>query len=159
MLDFELDDNLAEGEMRELQVGPKPEDTVLLTKYHGKVYCTQSKCAHFGYSLAKGFMSGDKVMCPLHNAGFSVKSGKPEQGPVFNGLKTFKVVVENGKIKVSVPKNGWDQPPPLFEIDSSKLDRNKKIVIIGAGAAALSAADTLRQSGYTGYIYMITRER
>ena len=143
--------------MRELQVGPQLEDTVLLIKYHGKVYCTQSKCAHFGFSLAKGFLSGDKVICPLHNAGFSIKTGKPDQGPVFNGLKTFPVEVSDGKIKVQVPKNGWDQAPPVFEIDPSKLDRNKKTVIIGAGPAALSAADTLRQCGYRGYIYMITR--
>ena len=32
------------------------------------------------------------------------------------------------------------------------------MVIIGAGSAALSAADTLRKSGYKGYIYMVTKE-
>ena len=42
-------------------------------------------------------------------------------------------------------------------MDPKKLDRSKKIVIIGAGPSALSAADTLRQCGYTGYIYMITK--
>ena len=97
---FEMDDNLGEGEMRELQVGPKLEDTVLVIKHHDKVYCTQSKCAHFGFSLAKGFLSGDKIICPLHNAGFSIKTGKPDQGPVFNGLKTFPVDVKGGKIIV-----------------------------------------------------------
>lgn len=32
------------------------------------------------------------------------------------------------------------------------------MVIIGAGTAALSAAETLRKSGYKGYIYLVTRE-
>jgi len=32
------------------------------------------------------------------------------------------------------------------------------MVIIGAGSAALSAAETLRRSGYKGYIYLVTRE-
>lgn len=75
--------------MKELKVGPKDEDTVLVYKHQGKIYCTQSKCSHFGFSLAKGFLSGDKIICPLHNAGFSIKTGKADQGPVFNGLKTF----------------------------------------------------------------------
>ena len=144
--------------MREIQVGPKEEDTILVYKYHGKVYATQSKCAHFGFSLAKGFLSGDKIMCPLHNAGFSIKSGKPDQGPVFNGLKTFDTEVKDGKIIIRVPKD-WNQAPPVKNIDASKLDRNRKVVIIGAGPTALSAADTLRQCGYNGYIYMVTKEK
>jgi flavin-dependent dehydrogenase len=32
-------------------------------------------------------------------------------------------------------------------------------VIIGAGTAGLSAAETLRKSGYKGYIYLITQEK
>lgn len=75
MITVETEDNLQEGEVRELQVGPKLEDTVLVIKYEGKVYCTQSKCAHFGFSLAKGLLFGDKIICPLHNAGFSIKTG------------------------------------------------------------------------------------
>jgi hypothetical protein len=98
-------------------------------------------------------------MCPLHNAGFSIKTGKPDQGPVFNGLKTFDTEVKDGKIIVKVPKDTWNQPPPVFNIDPSKLKKDKRVVIIGAGPAALSAADTLRQCGYDGYIYMVTKEK
>ena len=67
----------------------------------------QSKCAHFGFPLAKGVLIGDKILCPLHNAGFSIKTGEAEQGPVFGGLKTFPVEVKDGKIKVTIPKVGW----------------------------------------------------
>lgn len=35
VLKYEIDDNLLDGEMKEIQVGPKPEDTVLVTKYQG----------------------------------------------------------------------------------------------------------------------------
>lgn len=87
----ELEDNLQEGEVREVQVGPKVEDTVLVIRYEGKLYCIQSKCSHFGFSLAKGLLLGDKIICPLHNAGFDIKTGQQEQGPVFDGLKTFPV--------------------------------------------------------------------
>lgn len=51
----------------------------------------------------KGSLFGDKVICPLHNAGFSIKTGQPDQGPVFGGLKTFPVEVSSGKIKIQIP--------------------------------------------------------
>jgi nitrite reductase/ring-hydroxylating ferredoxin subunit len=50
---------------------------------------------------------GDKIICPLHNAGFKITTGHEEQGPVFGGLKTFPVERKDGKIFVSVPKEGW----------------------------------------------------
>lgn len=75
LITVETDNNLKEGEVREIQVGPKLEDTILVVKYEGNIYSLQSKCAHFGFSLAKGMMIGDKLLCPLHNAGFSVKTG------------------------------------------------------------------------------------
>ena len=56
-------------------------------------------------------MFGDKIICPLHNAGYSIKTGQADQGPVFNGLKTFPVERKNGKIIVSVPKMGWENAP------------------------------------------------
>jgi naphthalene 1,2-dioxygenase system ferredoxin subunit len=54
---------------------------------------------------------GDKVLCPLHNAGFDIKTGQPEQGPIIDGLKTFPVKKNNGKVVVSVPKIGWEAKP------------------------------------------------
>lgn len=62
-----------------------------MINYQGDIYSIQSKCAHFGFNLSKGSLIGDKIVCPLHNAGFSIKTGQEEAGPVYNGLKTFKV--------------------------------------------------------------------
>lgn len=56
---LETDDDLKEGEVRELLVGPKPEDTILVINYQGSIYSTQSKCSHFGFSLAKGLLVGN----------------------------------------------------------------------------------------------------
>lgn len=67
------------------------EDSVLVVKYEGKIYSINSKCSHFGLPLAFGSMIGEKLLCPFHNAGFSVKTGEADQGPVFEGLKTFPV--------------------------------------------------------------------
>lgn len=113
---FETEDNLKDGEIREIQVGPEITDTILVINHQGTIYSTQGQCSHFGFALAKGTLVGDKIICPLHNAGFSIKSGLPDQGPVFDGLKTFTVERVDGKIKVSVPKIGWNSKPAPIEI-------------------------------------------
>ena len=154
---LETDDDLLEGEVRELLVGPKPEDTILVINYRGDIYSIQSKCSHFGFNLAKGLLVGDKIICPLHNASFSIKTGGDEYGPVFNGLKTFQVQRVDGKIKVSIPKSGWSSAPEYVELGKDNIDKSKKIVIVGAGSAGLSAAETLRKNGYKGYIYLVTK--
>lgn len=63
----------------------------------------------------------------------------------------------DGKIKVSIPKEGWSSAPEYKEIGAENVNKNEKIVVIGAGVAALSAAETLRKAGYKGYIYLITK--
>lgn len=156
---LETEDNLLEGEVRELLVGPKPEDTILVINHQGQIYSIQSKCSHFGFSLAKGLLVGDEIICPLHNAGFSIQTGQPNQGPVFDGLKTFQVERVDGKIRVSVPKQGWSNAPDYKEIGKENVNKNEKIVIIGAGVAGLSAAETLRKTGYKGCIYLVTKEQ
>ena len=108
--------------------------------------------------MAKGLLIGDKIICPLHNAGFKITNGHEEQGPVFGGLKTFKAERKDGKITVRLPKDGWDARKGPREYDIKEFNKNKNYVIIGGGAAALSAIDSLRQNGYDGLITVISKE-
>ena len=117
----------------------------------------QSQCSHFGFNLANGILVGDIILCPLHSAGFSIKTGEAAQGPIFDGLQTYKVERSNGVIKVRVPKVGWSQNPQNAVLGKEKVDKSKKIVIIGAGPAALSAAESLRKAKYDGLIYLVSK--
>ena len=52
----------------------------------------------------------------------------------------------------------WSAKPARKVLGKQNVDKNKKIVIIGAGPTGLSAAETLRDTGYDGLIYMISKE-
>lgn len=80
-------EEIKDGEMIEVKVGEKDGDKVLVARVDGKLYCVSNKCTHFGAPLAKGLLVEDRVLCPFHAAGFSVKTGAHEYGPVFDGLE------------------------------------------------------------------------
>ncbi|CAD8059614.1 unnamed protein product [Paramecium primaurelia] len=151
-----IEDNLTEGEMREVQVGPKKEDAVLVCKVDGQIYCVSNSCPHVGAPLSAGFLVGDKVKCPFHNASFSVKDGAHEEGPMFRGLQTFPVKQENGQLVIRVEKSLLNAPRTLNMV--TKGDDPTHVVIVGGGVSGQSAAETLRQAGFRGRITIITAE-
>jgi nitrite reductase/ring-hydroxylating ferredoxin subunit len=148
---------LKDGDMKTIKVGDKDSDKVLISRYAGKLYATGNACTHFGVPLEGGMLYDDKVMCPAHAAAFSVKDGSPENGPGLDGLPTFKIVEDNGKYFVQIPASGLPKstPVPLTKQDPSN---HTNYVIVGGGAAGLNAAETLRQSGFSGVITVITNE-
>lgn len=100
-----------------------------------------------------GLVIDDKVMCPYHAASYSVVTGVSENGPGQDGLETYQVVTEKGRVFALVP----EVLKQSVGLPLTKRDPNDKrnFVIIGAGPAGLTCAETLRQSGYGGEITLI----
>jgi nitrite reductase/ring-hydroxylating ferredoxin subunit len=48
-------------------------------------------------------MADDKVVCPFHNAAFSILTGEPEHAPALDGLPVFEVIEKDGKVFVKIP--------------------------------------------------------
>ena len=131
-----------EGQMREIQVGATDKDTILIVKIDGELYACGSKCSHFGAPLSKGMLFDDRIYCPFHLASFSAKTGYPDNGPMMDGIPTYKIWEESGKVHVEVPKKlHHREPVPTCTRDPNNKER---YVIVGGGIAASSAADTLR---------------
>ncbi len=146
-----------DGDLYEVPVGDDKQ--ILVARHEGKLYAIGSKCSHYGYPLAKGVKCENEVVCPLHDATFDIRTGKVIRGPGLDGLPTYAVrVARNGDVFVSIPTS--DTLPAKVSAPMAKRDpkNTDTFVIVGGGAAGLTAAETLRQEGFTGRILIISKE-
>lgn len=67
----------------------------------GDVYAINSVCSHKGGPLGEGDLDGEEVVCPWHAFMFNVKTGQCLNHPGI-AVKSYKVKVENDKVKVDV---------------------------------------------------------
>jgi len=66
-----------------------------------RVKAVENRCPHKNGPLAEGIISGDDILCPLHNWRISLDSGEaaaPDEGCV----KTYPVKLENGLVFLSL---------------------------------------------------------
>ena len=150
--------NLKDGQKIEVQVGSSEDDAVLVAKVDGKYYCVSNKCPHYGAPLGQGIMFYDKIFCPYHSATFSVIDGQAEGGPMLNGLERFEVTEKDGQLHIKVSKNRLNKPLVAQMVKPDPSD-SRTFVIIGGGPSGISAAESLRQAGYTGRIKIISKEK
>ncbi len=146
-------DDLKDGEMRQVKVGSLD---VLLVRVDGEYHAMGAHCTHYGAPLVEGVLSGKHVICPWHHAVYDVTSGDHIEPPGRDCLTSFAVAVDGTNVNVTVLKDDKESRLPHFCKPRKGDDR--EIGIVGAGAAASMAAETLRKSGYTGKITMMTYE-
>jgi nitrite reductase/ring-hydroxylating ferredoxin subunit len=53
-------------------------------------------------------LEDDVIECSLHFGAFNVKTGEAVQAPCFTALRTYKVMVENGEVRVDLDKTAAD---------------------------------------------------
>jgi 3-phenylpropionate/trans-cinnamate dioxygenase ferredoxin subunit len=108
-------DELPKGKMKAVEV-----NGVKIVVYHLEdgFFATQASCTHVFAPLARGkIVDGCKVQCPFHRARFDIRTGEVVDWANFppgiqllnivrseKALKTYKVNVKDGDVRVSVPK-------------------------------------------------------
>ena len=144
---------LADGEMKQVSANGAE---ILLSCVGGNFHAVSAHCTHYGAPLVEGVLSGERVVCPWHHACFNVRTGDLEEPPAFDALQRYEVKIENEQVIVRVPDGASDRTTPWM----TKRDRKDErvFVIAGGGAAGYSAAQTLREDGFTGRLLLITRE-
>ncbi len=68
----------------------------------GMFYALEDTCPHAGGPLSEGLVDGGKVVCPWHDAAFDLKTGDVLAPPAFEGVKSYRVVVEGNEVKIEL---------------------------------------------------------
>ncbi|XP_015277333.1 PREDICTED: apoptosis-inducing factor 3-like [Gekko japonicus] len=151
-----LEKDLRDGEMREVEVAGYP---VLLLRDHLQIYAVGSKCPHAGAPLCKGYFRHGRLRCPWHGACFSTQTGDIEEYPTLDCLPIFEVTVEDGKVFITASLKDLASKGKVKPMSQRSPLARQVVLLLGAGPAALTCAETLRQEGFKGRILMVTREK
>ena len=93
-------EDLPPGEpMRVTEGVPTP---VAVFNAEGTVYAVDDTCTHQDASLADGFLEGCFVECPLHEAFFDLRTGRPTCPPAKYPVRTHEATVEDGYVLLHV---------------------------------------------------------
>jgi NADPH-dependent 2,4-dienoyl-CoA reductase/sulfur reductase-like enzyme/nitrite reductase/ring-hydroxylating ferredoxin subunit len=144
---------LGDGEMKQVSA---EGNEILLARVNGNFHAVGAHCTHYGAPLAEGVLSGERIVCPWHHACFNITTGDLQEPPAFDALPHYEVKIENDQVIVLVPNEAADRRTPQMIRRDSKDQR--LFVIAGGGAAGYTAAQTLREDGFTGRVVLITRE-
>jgi len=68
----------------------------------GEFFVTDDMCTHGPGSLSEGYIEGDVVECNFHNGQFNIKTGAVVGPPCMVPVKTYKTLVENGRVLIEV---------------------------------------------------------
>lgn len=144
------------GSMKEIKINDG-KDSVLLVHMGNSYTCLGSKCPHYSAPLINGVLTKTHVTCPWHDAKFDIKTGECLNGPSFDDIPKYEVVVEGERIYAYLPteiKVGQEKKVCPCK-DSCE---RKTILIVGGGAATLGAIETLMLNGFSGKLIVCSKD-
>lgn len=68
----------------------------------GELFAIKDVCTHDEARLSEGELEGDTIVCPLHGACFSVKSGEALSLPATEPVETFPVIIKEDEVYVEI---------------------------------------------------------
>ena len=78
------------------------ERSVLLFRIGDDFFAVEDVCSHDGQPLTDGPLVGCEIECPRHGARFDIGTGAALCMPATEGIRTFQVREEDGRIWVAV---------------------------------------------------------
>ena len=93
-----------------VRLGTTPPIAVFRTD-DGELYAIDDTCTHQDASLADGWLEDCRVECPLHASTFDLRTGEVDVPPAKRGVRTHRVVVEDGEIFVEESTATPNLPP------------------------------------------------
>jgi NADPH-dependent 2,4-dienoyl-CoA reductase/sulfur reductase-like enzyme/nitrite reductase/ring-hydroxylating ferredoxin subunit len=163
-------DALSIGEMKQFTVQGRE---ILLARKQDGFFAIAAHCSHKGAPLIQGVMSNRHVVCPWHNACFSLQTGALLEPPGCDHLASYGIELHQGTVYVDLPVSKVESHVSMFvEVPvlrkgtvvpvlcqpSEELD-DRLFAIVGGGAAASAAAEMLRRKGFRGRLVMLTADK
>ena len=71
---------------------------IAIFKVDDGVFAINNECSHGNAKLCDGFVEGNFVECPFHQALFDVRDGSVACGPATEPAKTWPVKIEGGRV-------------------------------------------------------------
>ncbi|MBI1868720.1 MAG: FAD-dependent oxidoreductase [Methylocystis sp.] len=139
---------MPEDSMLHGNVGGEP---ALLVRRTGEFLLIGSACTHYHGPLAEGLLVDDTVRCPWHHACFSVRTGEAVRAPALDPLPRWRLEWVGAKIHAR-------EKLPAAPRARATAGAPRAAIIIGAGAAGLSAARTLRAEGFEGQLTLLSAD-
>ena len=141
------------GELREgvPLLGHAGGEAVVLVKGSTGTFAVGATCTHYSTPLAGGLVADGALRCPLHHACFDLTTGEALRAPAFSPLACYAVEIRDGLVRVGARK-----PEPAVRPRAATGPAS--VVIVGAGAAAYAAAETLHREGFHGTVTLLGAE-
>jgi 3-phenylpropionate/trans-cinnamate dioxygenase ferredoxin subunit len=89
----------------------------------GELFAIDDTCTHQDASLSEGWLEDCLVECPLHEACFDLRTGKPTGPPAKRPVRTYDVVVRDGVVYVDAPPRTDEVGPSAIDCAADALDR------------------------------------
>ncbi len=134
---------LKPGEKKIVKAG---DTEVLLIQLAETLIAVQPTCPHAGAPLEQGAICNDRLVCPWHMGVFALPTGDLLEPPPLKGLDTYAVRAEG--LDVVIDTEPKSHPLP----QESVVTNSRTFLLIGAGAAGIAAATTLRNEGFAGHL-------
>ncbi|GAP23974.1 rubredoxin-NAD(+) reductase [Gluconobacter frateurii NBRC 101659] len=129
--------------------------SVVLVKDGEDVHALGGKCPHKEAPMEQGAFcrteKGSVLVCPWHKAVFDAVDGSLVEPLALEPLPRYPVEIVDGRVLVG--NEPMKREAPL------ERQEDESVLILGAGAAGIMAAITLRQEGFAGTITMVTEEK
>jgi nitrite reductase/ring-hydroxylating ferredoxin subunit len=76
---------------------------IAIYRTEGAYFATSNICTHAYARLCDGYLDGDVIECPLHQAEFDIKTGAVLGGPTQTPLPTYPTRIRNDWVEVELP--------------------------------------------------------
>ncbi len=97
LIDLCSTDDVAPDTVHKVEVG---DLELAVYNVDGEFFVTDDHCTHGPGSLSDGYLDGHVIECDFHNGAFDVRTGEVVSPPCMIPIKTYKCVVENGRVLI-----------------------------------------------------------